>query len=120
MVVPTPPKTLFEPSNDFAPSEALEGWARGMFITEDAELFNPAHSHLQFATLGFLWATCENVTKGRRILGMAEIFNARCNKWKKGRQEQQLRRWFDVVPDFIITMMLISGKKPPIPSGSHS
>ena len=88
----------------FAPSEELEVWVRNMFISDDAKLFNPEHSHLQFATIGFLWTTYKDVTKSRRVLGMAEIFNARSNKWVKGRQEQQLRQWFEIIPDFIITI----------------
>lgn len=84
MNVPAPPQKLFENVIEFAPADSLESWARGMFISEDAELFNPEHSHLRFATIGFLWTTYKNVTKGRRVLGMAEIFNARSNKWVKG------------------------------------
>lgn len=104
MTVPQPPETLFESLISFAPSEELEGWARTMFIADDAQLYNPEHSHLQFAIMGFLWTTYTNVTKGHRVIGMAERFNARCNKWKRARQEQQIKRWFGDVPDFIITI----------------
>lgn len=103
--IPQPPDHLIKRFDiDFLPSEDLHEWVGNMFIKPSSELFNEDHTHLISASIGFLWTTCKNVTKGRRVLGMAEIFNARSNKWVKGRQEQQLRSWFTGIPDFIITI----------------
>lgn len=105
MSIPKPPNDIFEDyQTEFVPSQEMNDWVFDMFIKPKSTLYNPQHSHLESATIDFLWTTHNNVTKGRHVLGMAEIFNARGNKWIKARQEQQLREWFKQIPDFIITI----------------
>lgn len=99
-----PEQLLSDYSIDFLPSPELQQWVFDMFINPDAELLNEEHQHLMDADIGFLWTTYDNVSKGRKVLGMAEIFSSRTNKWVKARQEQQLREWFGHIPDFIITI----------------
>lgn len=87
----------------FEPSTELEQWARETLIG-DGEYANEDHAHLVDATIGFLWTNEENASKGRRVIGQAEIPMFRCGKWQKARQEMQIREWFGDIPDFIITL----------------
>lgn len=74
------------------------------FIHEDGKLFNEDHAHLQDAPIAFLWAASGFEKQGRLVLGQAEEVTFRCGPWQKGRQEQQMIRWFGFVPTFLITL----------------
>lgn len=93
-------------SDWFEPSPDLATWAHEIFITEGGELENPDHAHLRFAKIGYLWTNVANTKKGRMVIGTAEKGQPQgaMGKWSKARAELQVVEWFDMVPDFIITL----------------
>lgn len=89
----------------FVPAPELLDWIRSAYVDPDGPLYSPDHAHLEHAHIGVLWTTAENTRQGRRIVGQAEM-PGRANKggkWQKARAEQQLREWFEVEPDFLLT-----------------
>lgn len=102
---PRPPEKLLEVDIEgrFAPAPDVLEWIRGVILDPAGELYNPDHAHLADASIGILWTTAVCRSKGRTVIGMAEIPAFRCNQWQRARQEQQLREWFGSVPDFVIT-----------------
>lgn len=104
MIRPRPPDSVIcSIFPTFAPSPDLDRWAREVLINP-GEFANEDHAHLVDANIGFLWTNQENASKGRNIIGQAEIPMFRCGKWQKARQEMQIREWFGDIPDFIITI----------------
>ena len=102
---PMPPSELFaDPFGSFMPSSQAVDWIFNQIIDPAGSLHNPDHLHLTDAIIGVLWTSCGNVRQGRQVLGQTEIPMFRCGAWQKARQELQLRQWFGVVPDFIITL----------------
>lgn len=91
-------------SGNFAPAPELWQWISDQVIDQQGPLFNPDHHHLSEAHVGILWTSAGCTSKGRRVIGMAEIPAFRCNQWQKARQELQLEEWFGRVPDFVITL----------------
>ena len=98
---PAPPADLG--LNEFRQAPEVEAWIRRNYIDPTGPLFTPEHAHLEFATIGVLWASYLNVKQMRRIVGQAEAPMPRGNAWQKGRLEQQLNEWFGGVPDFVLT-----------------
>lgn len=88
----------------FVPAPEVEAWARRVFLQEDSPLYNEEHAHLEQAGIGFLWAATPNKRKGKPVVGLAEMPNFNCHQWQRERQEQQLREWFEHIPDFVITL----------------
>ena len=90
----------------FVPAPELEAWLRETFVSgiRSSPLANPDHGHLALATIGVLWTNEKHTSKGRAILGTAEIFAPKGNAWQNARQEQQLREWFGELPNFILTI----------------
>jgi hypothetical protein len=102
---PYPPADMIgDPRPLFIPAPELETWARGQFISELSPIYNEEHVHLQLAELGFVWTNVENVKRGRRILGTAQLVSESGDKWSQGRVLHQLREWFGEPPDFVITI----------------
>ena len=103
---PRPPEKLLEVDIEgkFAPAPEVLDWIRAVILDPAGELYNPDHNHLADASIGILWTTAGCRSKGRTVVGMAEIPAFRCNQWQRARQEQQLREWFGRVPDFLITL----------------
>lgn len=101
---PLPPAALFEPMPVFVPAPDVANWIRSTFLDDGGALLNEEHAHLRDAMLGVLWTSYPNASKGRTVLGMAEMPMFRCGAWQRGRQEQQLFEWFGDVPDFLITL----------------
>lgn len=91
------------PLNSFTPAPEVEEWIRRNYIEPTGPLHTPEHAHLEFATIGVLWASYLNVRQMRRIIGQAEAPMPRGSAWQKGRIEQQLNEWFGEVPDFVLT-----------------
>lgn len=86
------------------PAPEIEVWAREHIIDPSGRLHNEDHIHLTDASIGFLWTNIEFRRQMNAVVGMAEILTFRCGAWQKGRQEQQIRDWFGLVPDFLITI----------------
>lgn len=74
------------------------------FVSEDGELHNEDHAHLQDSPIAFLWASSGFEKQGRLVLGQCEEVTFRCGAWQKGRQEQQMLHWFGYVPTYLITL----------------
>jgi hypothetical protein len=98
---PTPPADLG--LNSFTPAPEVAEWIRRNYIEPTGPLFTQEHVHLEYATIGVLWASYLNVKQMRRIIGQAELPQPRGNAWAKGRAEQQLNEWFGEIPDFVLT-----------------
>jgi hypothetical protein len=102
---PAPPKDLMlSVLPAFVPAVGIAKWVLDTFIAEGALLRNEEHQHLEYADVGFLWASEGFNKQGRTVLGQCEEITFRCGPWQKGRQEQQMRDWFGNVPDFVITL----------------
>lgn len=101
---PYPPDRVDEDTPEaFVPDDTLLAWIRETFIEGSGPLANEDHEHLIDAVIGVLWTNAINVSKQREVLATAEIPNAMAGGWKRARFEFQLRQWFEVVPDFVLT-----------------
>ncbi len=94
----------FHPYTRIIPAPEVLEWANAQIISEDGELHNPDHFHLQDADLCFLWASSAFAKQGRIVLGQAEQVAMRAGGWQKARMEQQMHEWFGQIPTFIITL----------------
>jgi hypothetical protein len=102
---PAPPPEIFEDIlGRFLPAHDVVDWISQHIIKPEGQLNNPDHQHLSDARLGVLWTSCENKRHGKVVLGQAEIPMFRNGAWQNGRQEMQMRDWFGMVPDFVITL----------------
>ncbi|RED06975.1 putative metallopeptidase [Ectopseudomonas oleovorans] len=101
MVRPRPPVDSM-PEIEAAPG--LHEWVMSTFVSQGGRLFNPDHSHLLDASIGFLWARTGFVKSRRLVLGQAEQVAFRAGGWQKARAEQQMVEWFGDIPDFLITL----------------
>ncbi len=107
---PYPPESLSSVSgmtspDTFVPADELLHWIYAAYVDANGPLYNLEHAHLASARIGLLWTNADNVKSGKRILGQAEMpSKGGGNKWSKARSEQQLREWFGLVPDFLITI----------------
>lgn len=87
----------------FLPAPELTEWIRDTFILGSGPLANEEHEHLADARIGVLWTNAINKTKMRIVLATAEIPSIQAGGWRRARHEHQLRQWFDVEPDFLLT-----------------
>lgn len=103
---PYPPENVLQLNawGQTVPAQDVAQWVSETILDPLGFLFSPDHQHLGEAYVGFLWTTAENTSKGRQVIGQAEVPMFRCGKWQKARQEQQIREWFGDIPDFIITL----------------
>ncbi|ELP1305196.1 putative metallopeptidase [Pseudomonas aeruginosa] len=107
---PIPPATIgqFAEGEDwtdtYLPAPEVLEWAMETFVSEDGELHNEDHAHLRDSPIAFLWASSGFEKQGRLVLGQCEEVTFRCGAWQKGRQEQQMLRWFGYVPNYLITL----------------
>ena len=97
---PLPPEEM--PAS-FLPAPEVQAWIRAQIFAEDGALHNPDHKHLLDADLAVLWAHEGFESKGRTVIGQAEELMFRCNRWQRGRQEQQMAQWFGRVPEYLLT-----------------
>lgn len=108
-MIPFPkiPDRLLDGRLTIEPCDEVAAWARAMFLAPGGPLFNPDHAHLvgAEADIAFLWTNCENSKGGKRIIGTAQVGQPMGGTpWAKMRAVEQLLRWFDRIPDFIITL----------------
>lgn len=107
---PRPPSSLGQFTDgdawpvEFAPAQEVLAWAFDTFVREGAQLRNEDHTHLESASVAFMWAASGFERQGRRVLGLCEEVTFRCGPWQKGRQQQQMMQWFGYVPQFLITL----------------
>lgn len=107
---PMPPASIgqFAEGQDWAdaylPAPEVLAWAMETFVSEDGEIHNEDHAHLQDAPIAFLWAASGFEKQGRLVLGQCEEVTFRCGPWQKGRQEQQMLQWFGYLPTYLITL----------------
>lgn len=85
------------------PDPAFADWIRGTFVAATGPLANPDHEHLLEARIGVLWTNVINVSKMRHVLATAEIPQTMGSRWKSARADQQMRDWFEMAPDFVLT-----------------
>lgn len=101
---PYPPAELGEDMPEaFAPDRVFAEWMHETFIAASGPLENEAHQHLLEAAIGVVWTNAVNVSKMRTVLATAEQPMAMSGGWKRARHDYQLRQWFDVEPDFLLT-----------------
>ncbi len=104
-MIPRPPSALFDTLEPmFLPSIELGDWVRETFILPGGHLENPDHAHLGQMNVGFLWTTAENCKQGRRIIGQAQLMPPTGEKWSAARAAAQITKWFDGMPDALITL----------------
>lgn len=101
---PAIPGELVGTRNAWAASEEWERWIRYQFIEDCAtRLSNEEHLHLNFATIGVLLTGAENKKQGRRVVGTAQMPKPKPG-WAGALTEWHQRRFFGIVPTFIITL----------------
>lgn len=108
---PRPPAELISISgmmaaqDAFLPAPELRNWIHAAYLDENGPLYTPIHQHLNSARIECLWTNAPNARGGRSIVGQAEMpARSKSPRWQKARAEQQLREWFGVIPDFLITI----------------
>lgn len=110
LIRPFPPEVH---EGSFAPAPELGQWVLDTFLNSQHGLYNEDHEYLGMASIGFLWAFTANKRAGKEIIGTAERFKPKGDKWQMARQEEQIKNYFlylDLpsenggVPDFIITL----------------
>ena len=47
--------------DEFVPAPEVWEWALATFVAREGALHNPEHAHLEFAHVGVLWTSIENV-----------------------------------------------------------
>jgi hypothetical protein len=99
-----PPRLLEQHETLFAPAPEVLAWLQHEILEEGGRLHNPEHRHLLAADLAVLWASEGFTSKGRAVIGQAEMVMFRAGGWQKARQELQMREWFGRVPKFLITL----------------
>jgi hypothetical protein len=101
---PYPPDAVGEDVPEcFVPDPTFAEWIRDTFLAASGPLAIEEHAHLLDAQLGVLWTNAVNERQMRHVLATAEIPTIQAGGWKRARHEYQLRQWFDVVPDFVLT-----------------
>lgn len=105
---PLPPPDLTSTARSplqekFVPDAALSKWLFNHFIAPDGQLFRVEHKHLKFAQIGCVWTNAPLKLKGNAIAATAEMPSVQGNAWARARFSQQLREWFGVEPDFLLT-----------------
>lgn len=92
----------------FVPTPEVGQWVASTFLNPESELYNSEHEHLTNASIGFLWAFCENKRGNKQVIGTAEIFKPKGDRWVVERQKEQIKDFFfyldSSIPDFIITL----------------
>lgn len=102
---PRPPEEIFGVQGRFIPAPDLVSWMRSSFIDQDAILRNEDHWHLRYARIGALWTNVGFTRRGKTIVATAEVGEVTgASPWRRARVEEQVRGWFGVIPDFIITV----------------
>jgi len=86
----------------FMPAPELMSWIDNAFLDEDGPLYTEDHDHLPAGEIACLWTNAEHMSKGRRIVGLAEIPRGG-SKWSQARAEYQLEQWFGYSPEFLLT-----------------
>ncbi|CAN5784527.1 putative metallopeptidase [soil metagenome] len=101
---PYPPDGLGDDAPEgFVPDWTFAEWIRETFIHGGGPLANEDHAHLMDAALGVLWTNAVNRRQMRHVIATAEIPQAMSGGWKRARHDYQLRQWFDVEPQFLLT-----------------
>ncbi len=88
----------------FMPAPEVWTWIEAHVLSEDGELHNPDHLHLQGADIAVLWAGSAFTKQGRTVVGQAELVAFRAGGWQKARMERQMVDWFGHVPTAVITL----------------
>ncbi|PKF31942.1 putative metallopeptidase [Acinetobacter proteolyticus] len=105
---PYPPEHIFlMDTPDFLPAPELWRWIKANFLNPESQLFNPDHSHLglfRYPQIAVMWARAGYKKQGRNVAGTAEKIMINASGWKKERQEEQFYRWFNDLPDYLITI----------------
>ncbi|HDW2202642.1 TPA: putative metallopeptidase [Klebsiella quasipneumoniae subsp. similipneumoniae] len=90
------------------PATEIREWVNQQILSEDGQIYNPAHEHLANALadtdIAFMWASGSFAKSGRVVLGQCEQVMMRAGGWQKARMEQQMLEWFGRIPKFIITL----------------
>lgn len=106
---PPIPEAVLEDVDDpaegcFVAAPDVAGWIHATFLAPAAPLRNLDHEHLERCHLGVLLTNVPHRRQGRTIIGTAELFDPKGNRWQRERQRQQLEDWFGAVPDAVITL----------------
>lgn len=103
---PVPPAELLKrfASDAFVPALDVTAWIRSTFVAKDAPLLNLDHVHLRQARIGVVWTNAANRSKGRVVVGTAELLPFRASGWQRARQEWLCSQWFGGLPDFLVTL----------------
>jgi hypothetical protein len=103
---PLPPLDAFETHSAafFPDQEGLGAWVTDTIISEEGQLHNPHHAHLEHASIGWLWTNALNQHRGRMIVGEARLITPPQERWGSALFAWQLRQWFGHVPDFLIIL----------------
>lgn len=105
MMRPQPNLEMLGITEAFYPDQdGLGEWSHATFLQESSKLYNPDHSHLVDATIGWLWTNAANESRGRSIVGEAKLLPPVQSRWSSAMFHFQIRQWFGFTPDFLITI----------------
>lgn len=101
---PAPPFTERDIRVRLETDHRLSRWVNEQIIAEGGELHNPDHSHLELASIGFVWTDAAMERKQRRIVGAAEMPSPRGHPVTKLRARWALEQIDQHDADFLITL----------------
>lgn len=104
---PYPPASLLDGIEEkMLPAPEVEQWLRKTFLDDKSNLYNKEHDHLKEASIGVLWTNAPNSRQMRDIAGTAQLAKPpqSAGTWAKVAWAQQMREWFGIIPDFLVTL----------------
>ncbi len=103
--MPEMPSELDEVAPDcIQPWPEFRDWARATFLTFGSKFYNLDHAHLEEMSVEFLFTNVRHLKGANARIGQAETGPGTGLPWAVARHDEQLRRWFGYIPDFIITI----------------
>lgn len=101
-----PEPVAYAGSDEIHPWPEMDEWARAVLIDPAGPLANEEHRMIGYAQLRFCVTNVPNTRRGRMIIGTAELGAppASRSKWEKARARALCEEWWELVPDFIITL----------------
>lgn len=91
----------------FEPAPEIWEWLKETILNPEHKLFNRDHKHLlsqRWPDITLMWADGGFKKGGKTVIGQTERVMIQGGGWKRERQEYQMEQWFDVVPEFLITL----------------
>ena len=98
LIRPEPPDL---PEGAFVAAPGLAEWARAAFLTEGGPFWTEEHAHLLEARIVWSWTSAEGRSRGRSVVGEAQLVERRGAQWSKLRDYDRVCGWWREMPDYV-------------------